>query len=135
MPSNLPERFSDDDMKAILARAIEIDARDPQITTEDLREIATEVGVSPSSLEAALRERASTVRLQRAASSPLRIVTISALGVPLGVAAGWVLSTGSGLGVLGLMCAGLLATGALVLFQGSTASLRTFHIKNLAFWG
>ena len=135
MSSNLPERFSDDEVKAILARAIEIDVRDPHITADELREIAMEVGVSPSSIDAALRERVGAVPMEVPTPSRLRIVTISALGVPLGLAAGWVLSTGHSLGVLGLMGAGLLATGALVLFQSSTASLRTFHLKNLAFWG
>lgn len=50
MTDKLPDRFTDEHARAILARAIEIDARTPMTTTEDLRAIAAEIGVSPAAL-------------------------------------------------------------------------------------
>ncbi len=58
MSNDTTGRFSDEQAKAILARAIEIDSRAPMTTSDELRAIATEIGVSQASLEAALREQA-----------------------------------------------------------------------------
>jgi hypothetical protein len=57
MSDESDKRFSDDEARAILARAIEIESRAPLTTIDDLRAVAADVGVSAASLEAALREQ------------------------------------------------------------------------------
>ena len=60
-----PGQFSDEQTKAILARAIELDALAPTTTADELRTLAADIGISTTSLEAALREQATAVETQR----------------------------------------------------------------------
>ena len=137
MSDDTEKRFRDDEARAILARAIEIESRAPLTTMDDLRAIAADVGVSPASLDAALREQ-KTALDQRRASADERAVTIAAAsGAPLGLAAGALFTAGTGaaaLGLLGLGLGGLAASGALVAFHGARGTLPSFHRKNLALW-
>lgn len=55
--TNIPTGpFSEEQLKAVLARAVELDSRKAAITANDIRAIGAEVGISSASIEAALRE-------------------------------------------------------------------------------
>lgn len=135
MSDHLPDRFTDEHARAILARAIEIDSRSPMTSIDDLRAIAAEIGVSPGALEAALQQQRDTITSGRIAAARRGARITTALGLPLGITAGTLLSSGAVLPVLGVMAAGLAASGALVVFQASSGSLRSFHLRNLMLWG
>jgi hypothetical protein len=138
MSDDTEKRFSDDEARAILARAIEIESRAPMTTIDDLRAIAADVGVSPASLEAALREGATALQSRRATADERAAKIAAAAGVPLGLAAGALFTAGTGgaaVGLLALGLGGLAASGALVAFHGATGTLSSFHRKNLALWG
>jgi len=131
------KQFSDDQARAILARAIEIDARGPMTSMDDLRAIASEAGVSPAALEAALHEEAS-VTARRATIHRRSATVIAAAGVPIGFVAGSLLALGNGQSVISLVGPGLvalLASAGLVALQGARGTLRSFHLKNVALWG
>lgn len=138
MDADTPQRFGDEQAKAILARAIEIDARTPMTTMDDLRAIAAEIGVSPASLQAALQEQTATLEARRVAATRPGAMAAAGVGVPLGLVAGWLLSSGMGSGIglatLGLSALGLAATGGLIALRGATATLRSFHVTNVALW-
>jgi hypothetical protein len=134
MNDDTPKRFSDEQARAILARAIEIDARAPMTTTDELRAIAAELGVSPASLEAAVREQTTAQAESRHLAAQRKITVVAASGVPLGIAAGWLLSSGTILAALGLMGVGLIGSGYIIL-HGASGTLRAFHLKNLVLWG
>ena len=132
------KRFSDDEARAILARAIEIESRGPMTTMDELRAIAAEVGVSPESFEAAVRERWTALETRRATADRRAGTVAAASGVPLGLAAGALLAAGTGAATLGLLAlglGGLAASGAIVAFHGAIGTLPSFHRKNLALWG
>ena len=138
MSDGTEKRFSDDEARAILARAIEIESRAPMTTIDDLRAIAADVGVSPASLEAALREGTTAVESRRATADERAATIAAASGVPLGLAAGALFTAGTGgaaVGLLALGLGGLAASGALVAFHGASGRLASFHRKNLALWG
>jgi hypothetical protein len=131
------KRFTDDEARAILARAIEIESRAPLTTMDDLRAIAADVGVSPASLEAALREETTALQSRRAAAGERAASVAAASGVPLGLAAGALLTAGTGAATLGLLAlglGGLAASGAIIAAHGAAGTLSTFHRKNLALW-
>jgi hypothetical protein len=137
MSMSTPDHFSDEQTKAILARAIELDSRDPTTTADELRALALDIGISPASLEAAMREQATALETRRMIAGKRAATVVVGLGLPLGVAAGILLITTPYGGVLGLsmMGAGLIASGALVVLQGPTGNLRSFQLTNLAMWG
>ena len=133
MDADSPYHFSDEQARAILARAIEIDARAPMTTLDDLRAIASEIGVSPASLDAAIGERTSAEAGRTDAGA--RIATAFAgLGVPLGMGAGWLLASGTGPGMLGVSGIWLAASAGVVVSHGATVNLRSFHLRNSALW-
>jgi hypothetical protein len=139
MNGRLPTHFSDEQARAILARAIEIDSRAPTTTTDDLRAIAADIGVSPAALEAALREQTIAIDARGIVASRRAATTVAAAGVPLGLVAGWLLGSGADLATLaltgiGLKGVGLIASGGLVVLQGATGTLRSFHLRNSALW-
>lgn len=134
MDANVPHRFSDEQAKAILARAIEIDAGAPMTTMDDLRAIAAEIGVSPASLQVAVQEQTTTMAVRRIVAARRAVTAVAGLGIPMGLAAGWLLSSGTGLAMLGLSGVWLVASGGLVVLEGPTATLRSFHLKNAALW-
>jgi hypothetical protein len=135
MSDNQPDHFTDEHAKAILARAIDIDARRGTMTTEDLRAIVAEIGVSQSSLDVAMREHAASVRARRISAGHRTATIVAGFGIPLGAAAGALVSVGGWTTLaLGIMTLSLFASGGIVVFQGATGSLRSFHLKNLAFW-
>jgi hypothetical protein len=138
MSDDTAGRFSDEQAKAILARAIEIDSRAPMTTSDELRAIATEIGVSQASLEAALREQSPAVETRRMIASRRAATAVAAGGIPLGLAAGAALVSGIDMAILaaaGVTGVGFVASGALVVLQGSAGTLRSFHLRNLALWG
>jgi hypothetical protein len=135
MSDDIARRFSDEQARTILARAIEIDSRAPMTTTDDLRAIAAEIGLSQASLDAALREQTTALDARRMIGGQRAATALVASGVPMGLAAGFLLmSGGTGLAALSLMAVGLVASGGLVVLQGATGTLRSFHLKNLALW-
>ena len=137
MSDDTGKRFSDDEARAILARAIEIESRAPLTTMDDLRAIAADVGVSPASLEAALRQETTALQSRRAAADERAARIAAASGVPLGLATGALLTAGTAgasLGLLGLGLGGLAASGAIVAYHGAAGTLPSFHRKNLALW-
>jgi hypothetical protein len=137
MSDETEKRFKDERARAILARAIEIDVHGPMTSVDDLRALASEVGVSPAALEAALREEASLA--SRQATMHRRSASlVAAAGVPIGLVAGSLLALGNGQSVISLIGPGLvalLASAGLVALQGATGTLRSFHLKNFALWG
>lgn len=128
-------RFSDEQARAILARAIEIDVRAPTATEEDLRAIASDVGISQFSLDAALREHATAPTPRRVTAGQRASTMLAGMGLPLGMVAGSLLMSGNFLVSLGLTGAGLLLGAGLVVCEGATGTLRSFHLKNLLLWG
>jgi hypothetical protein len=132
------EQFSEDEAKTILARAIELDARAPVTTREDIREIATELGVSPAAVDAALREHIAAVAPPSALRARRTATMIAALGLPIGAASGVILTTmpliTSVLVLRGIMGVGLVASGALLVAHSSTATLRSFNARNTVLW-
>ena len=137
MSDDTEKRFSDDEARAILARAIEIESRAPLTTMDDLRAIAADVGVSAASLEAALREETTALQSRRTTADERAATIAAASGVPLGLAAGALLTAGTGIAAVGLLALGLggfAASGAIVAFHGATGTLPSFHRKNLALW-
>lgn len=129
------ESFSDEQARAILARAIELDARAPLTTTDQLRLIASEISISPTSLEAALKEQTNTLHGPNADVSNHAARRIAALGIPIGLTAGWLVASGFGIGMLGLQGVALVVSGSLAVYESTTASLRSFHLRNFALWG
>ena len=130
-----PDEFSDEQARVILARAIEIDARGPLTTLDQLRHIAAEIGVSPASLEAALQEQRAGLRAPHHGPALPAARKIAALGVPLGLLAGGLITSGSMLAVMSIMGVGLVASGLLAIYESARASLRSFHLRNTVLWG
>ena len=60
MNDPLDARFHEEQVRAVLARAIELDAQAPLTTVDELRAIAVELGVSHSALERAWVPRLSS---------------------------------------------------------------------------
>jgi hypothetical protein len=132
------DRFSEDQVKSLIARAIELDARGLTTTAEELRGIASELGISSEAVEAALREHANRLEPRRSRTSGRADSAVLAAGVPLGFAAGSLLAIGSpfaGLGALGVVAVGLVASGALVITRGKHVTVRSFLLRNLLLWG
>jgi hypothetical protein len=130
-----PDRLDDEQARIILARAIEIDARGPFTTLDQLRHIAAEIGVSPASLETALQEQRAALRAPHHGPDVPAARKIAALGVPLGLLAGSLIASGSMLAVMSIMGVGLVASGLLAIYESPRASLRSFHLKNTVLWG
>jgi len=135
MSDNDPDLFSDEQARTILARAIEIDARGPFSTIDQLRHIAAEIGVSPAALETALQEHRSPPSAPRHVSSLPAARKIAALGVPLGLLAGSLIASGPMLAVMSIMGVGLVVSGLLAIYESGRASLRSYHLKNTLLWG
>ena len=138
MSDDSAKRFSDEQAREILARAIEIDSRAPMTTTDDLRAIAADIGVSQASLEAALREQATALEARRATTAQRGANAVAASGIPLGLVAGSLLTASTpeaALGLMGVGLAGLAASGGIVALTGPRGTLRSFHLRNLALWG
>ena len=101
--------------RVVIARAIELDAQRVTTSTAELRLIAAEIGISPDSVEAALREYARNAEPTVRKSSTHAASAIVAAGVPLGIAAGTLLGTASPLALLAtlpIVAVGLVASGA-----------------------
>ena len=92
MSDDSVRHFNDEQARTVLARAIEIDARAPLTTIDDLRAIAAEIGVSQASLDAALREQTTALEQRRVTGGQRAATIIAASGVPLGLAAGSLLA-------------------------------------------
>jgi hypothetical protein len=122
-------------MRAILARAIEIDGHHV-LTIDQLQSIAAEVGVSQHALGVAIRE-ATTSRPHPDVPTHGAIIArrLVGIGVPIGADAGAIMASGPAVAVVGVMGIGLVVSGALALYESESGTLRSFHIKNLALWG
>jgi hypothetical protein len=132
------DSLSEEQLRVVIARAIELDAQRITTSTDELRVIATEIGISPESVDAALREYARNVEPTVRKGSTRAASAVVAAGVPLGIAAGMLLGTASPfapLAALGLVAIGLVASGALVVVQGTNATLRSFQLRNFLLWG
>jgi hypothetical protein len=127
--------FTDDEMRIVLARAIELDGHHV-LNLDQLRTIATEIGVSEAALARAIREdamiRSRTDAEGRGSIFARRLV---ALGVPTGAIAGAFMSSGPPIAVVGVMVVGLAVSGALALYESESGTLRSFQLKNVALWG
>ena len=135
MSDESTERFSDEQARSILARAIELDAHAPLATVDQLRQIAAEIGVSPTALDKALQEERAGLRDPHHASPSPAARRIAALGVPLGLVGGSLIASGSTLAVMSIMGVGLVLSGLLAIHESTRASLRSFHLKNALLWG
>jgi len=132
------DRLTDDQVQFLIARAAELDARGRKTTTDELRAIASEVGISSEAIEAALQEHAGTFGLRRSRLAGRVAAVIPAAGLPLGIAAGTLLGGIGPLTVLGaliFMAFGLSASGALLVLQVRHATIRQYQWRNLTLWG
>lgn len=130
----LPEDIA----QSILARATEIDARYPAISVDELRAIAAELHVSETALDAALKEHhAATPRTL--ATSQRGALAVAALGLPMGLVGGSLLSAASTFAVpsiwLLLTAAGLLSSTGLIVLQSRRPSLASYVLQNTILWG
>src|SRR5690606_3440321 len=130
--TDLPSPGLDEErVKAILARAIEIDSHTSTTSIDELKSIALELGISTTALDTALREQV-TPR-PRASGNPSAATAVAATGLLLGAAAGVGLSTvpliNFSLINMGLSGLGLLASGAILVLQGSSVSIRSFGAR------
>ena len=91
----MTQRLSENQGEAILARAIELNARNPTTAVDAPRAIASDIGVSPTSFEAALREHGGVGQSRRAIAGIRASTVVAGLGVPLGLAAGALLAATS----------------------------------------
>lgn len=134
-----PDQYNDEQARAIIARAIELDHRAPTMSVEALRAVAADVGISPASLERAMREQAaaSMARRDERHERTSRLV-IAAGGVLGAIAAGFIGDFTSTTGYLtgsALLGIGIVASASLVMLQGRRRSVRGFLLRNLALWG
>lgn len=137
MSNGLPDSFSDERAKAILARAIELDTHASMTSLDDLHAIAADLDVSSASLDAALREESVAFRDRRLTRTQRAATGIAAAGLPLGTITGALLTTGEPfayLAALGMAGVGLAASGALLMVQGGLGTLRRFHFRNAILW-
>jgi hypothetical protein len=132
-----PEHLSDERVKSILARAIEIDSNATTTSLQELRGIAAEIGVSAIALEAALREHTGGGEPAKAAAARRLPTRIAMAGMPMGIVLGSVLA---GAGKFGFLLgsfvtgAGLLGSGALIVLEARRGKLGSFNVRNLALW-
>ncbi|CAN5795872.1 hypothetical protein BH23GEM9_BH23GEM9_15940 [soil metagenome] len=141
MTNPAEERFTDDEVKRALKRAIELDAAGSLTTRQDLYAVAAELGIPKETIDAALAESSVAVResdLSDTARRERLATTLAALGLPLGVAAGSILVTMpffTATGIFGLVAgAGFLVSGGILIVQGAKVSLRSFTVRNTALW-
>ena len=137
MDETTKDSLSEEQLRVVIARAIELDAQRVTTSTAELRLIAAEIGISPDSVEAALLEYARNAEPTVRKSSTRTASAIVAAGVPLGIGAGTLLGTASPLALLAtlpIVAVGLVASGALVVVQGKNATLRSFQLRNFLLW-
>jgi hypothetical protein len=130
-------QFDDRQAREILARAVDLDLR-TRTSADELRAIAREAGISKTAIDRAIEELSTELELRRTGRGRRITTAIAAMGVPAGVASAALLATSGPLqamAALGIVVAGLVGSGALVVLPGSTGTLRSFHLKNLALWG
>lgn len=132
------DHLTEDQLRAVIARAIALDARGVTTSADELRSIASEIGISSEAVNAALLEHARGLEPRSSAASTRAAAAVVAAGIPLGIAAGALLGSASpaaAFGALGVVATGLVASGALVIAQGKSATLRSFQLRNLLLWG
>jgi hypothetical protein len=131
--------FNDEQARAIIARAIELDHRAPTMSVEALRAVAADVGISPASLERAMREQAAVAVARRDDRRERMSRLVLAAGGVIGAAAaammGDMTSTTGFLAGSALLGLGIVASASLVVLQGPRRSVRSFLLRNLALWG
>jgi hypothetical protein len=129
------ERFTNDAVKDVLARAIEIDhARSDTVSLSQLESIAGELGISQAAVVTALKERrditsgsGSPFRMRPAIASWTAIGGTTTLGMAL-------IYSGTQLPVFTLAVAGWIGISVGLATLGSSASHRVFLVRNAAFW-
>lgn len=143
--SSLGGRMYDEaELKTILKRAMELDAsRAAALSSEQIVQIAAELGISESAVREALREREAARSSQVAAAIPtrrtpaLRVLTLSAgVGGLAGLLATGAVSTPLlGMGIVGaaLWPALIMVSGGLALTE-KAGSLLGFLRRNTALW-
>lgn len=135
--------YDDSEVKAILKRAVEIDATPQQTSREELLRIAAEVGVSREAVQQAIAEHSrSTPATPVRAREPLRALRVLNLAAGGGILAGLISNTG----FLSQMPLGLapfvslLFTGGLMMISGGLAfssrrrSMLGFVRRNSGLW-
>ena len=132
------ELISQDRARRILAKAIEFDS-DELTTIRELEIIAREVGISGEAFQAALthdRETALPARPGRAKAWLTR--TVVGAGMPLGFAAGWVLTHvpvfDASIPLFGIMTTGLAASAALIALEKTNPTASRFVLRNTLLW-
>lgn len=136
--------YDEAELKTILKRAMELDAsRAAALTSEQIVQIAAELGISESAVREALREREAARSSQVAAAIPtrrtpaLRVLTLSAgVGGLAGLLATGAVSTPLlGMGIVGaaLWPALIMVSGGLALTE-KAGSLLGFLRRNTALW-
>lgn len=133
--------YDESEVKAILHRAIELDAtRADSMTRNDIVQVASELGVSEASVDEAIRDlrRQSGERALQSTRvgqlSPLRILNVSAgAGVLCGLFTPGVSGVGTGLVGTGLWAGLLMLSGGLA-FTDRSRSLSNFVRRNTAAW-
>lgn len=143
--TDTPARISASQVRLILERAAEIDARGDSLTVEELRQIADEAGIDRAATETAIQEitagaeetpppTATEKEVARPAKSPVYysppwIAAGGAVGIVLGFLT--LLQDLVGLTVLGAVVLGLILRAVEAMRKRSHLS---FQLENLAVW-
>lgn len=146
--TEVPARISASQVRLILERAAEIDARGDSLTVDELRQIAAEAGIDRAATEAAIQEIAASAE---AASQPTATVTEHGANLPatkpksvsppwiaaggaLGIALAFVtleLPEVAGISMLGAVAVGLILRAVRAIRKKSHLG---FQLENLAVW-
>lgn len=130
--------FSEEQVQAIIAHAIDIDDQRP-LTRTQLQAIASDIGISPSALALAVREevaRVSSAAVTKSTASAMRVSRrLVAFGVPMGVVAGGLIAGGPMSAIVGVVGGSLILSAALAMYESAAGTMRSFHVKNLILWG
>ena len=142
--TEVPARISASQVRLILERAAEIDARGDSLTVDELRQIAAEAGIDRAATEAAIQEITASAE---AASQPESTVTENGANLPAknpkSISPPWI-AAGGALGFVTLLLpemAGVSMFGAVVaglIFRAVRAIRKKAHLgfqlENFAVW-
>ena len=146
--TEVPARISDSQVRLILERAAEIDARGDSLTVDELRQIAAEAGIDRAATEAAIQEIMASAEAE---SQPAPTVTENGANLPakdpksisppwiaaggaLGVALAFVtleLPEVAGISMLGAVAVGLILRAVRAIRKKSHLG---FQLENFAVW-
>ena len=146
--TEVPARISASQVRLILERAAEIDARGDSLTVDELRQIAAEAGIDRAATEAAIQEITASAEV---ASQPTPTVTENEANLPAknptSISPPWIAAGGAtgmalafvtlelpevaGISMLGAVAVGLILRAVRAIRKKSHLG---FQLENLAVW-